>query len=162
MPDCTFACRIDAYYDGELDGEALAIFEEHLAHCVHCREELESLRNLTRRFSATPTSELNGSELSRLYDTATKPAERPQIGFAVGLLAMAASLLVVGTAWLMEIPRVAPAAAPTVAVREIPDWEQFAMGGPVTPAPGLDDRTAVAENDLADWMLSGLSAGRVP
>ena len=161
MPDCTFACRVDAYYDGELDGEALAGFEAHLTDCAACREELESLRSLTGHFSTTTTSELISSELRDLYAIAKKPAERPLGGFAVGLLATAASLLVVGTAWLMEIPRLAPA-TPTVAVREVPDWEQFAMGGPVTPAPGLDDRTAVAENDLADWMLSGLSAGREP
>jgi hypothetical protein len=47
-------------------------------------------------------------------------------------------------------------------MREIPEWEQFAMNGQVQPIPGEDNRTAVAEAELADWMLSGLATGREP
>lgn len=45
------ACRgeeIVAYLDGELDGCALACFEEHLAECSRCATELEMERRLLR------------------------------------------------------------------------------------------------------------------
>jgi anti-sigma factor RsiW len=161
MPDCSFACRIDAYYDGELEGEAQAAFEEHLAECADCRRDLESLRRLSGHFATTPVSALTRIELRRLYDTPKSEPERSLFSFAVGLLATAASLLIVSAAWLSEIPAVKPV-VPVVAMHDVPDWERFAMSGQTEVPPGLGERTAVADADLADWMLSGLSNGREP
>jgi anti-sigma factor RsiW len=161
MPDCSFACRIDAYYDGELEPEAQGAFEEHLGGCADCRRELASLRQLSGHFASTEVSSLTRTELRRLYDTPKAEPERSLFSFAVGLLATAASLLIVSAAWLSEIPPVKPA-APVVAMHDVPDWERFAMSGQTELPPGLGDRTAVADADLADWMLSGLSSGREP
>lgn len=161
MPDCSFACRIDAYYDGELEAEAQAAFEEHLAECADCRRELESLRRLSGHFASTEISTLSHSELRHLYETPKAEPERSLLPFAMGLMATAASLLIVSAAWLSEIPRVRPT-PPVVAMHDVPDWERFAMSGQTEAAPGLGEQTAVAEADLADWMLSGLSNGREP
>jgi anti-sigma factor RsiW len=162
MPDCSYACRIDAYYDQELDPLDRASVEEHLAQCPHCRQELASLQRLSSRFFSIPTDELSHRELNRLYTVSqSAPQAKPLLPFAVGLMAAAASLLVVCSAWLSEVP---PAVAPTrVAVLdEGADWEKYALMGPNEAPSPLGDQTAVAEVNLADLMLYGLSDGGKP
>lgn len=161
MPDCSFGLRIDAYYDGELEPDVHAIFERHLSECAECRAELESLQRLTAHFDATSTAKLSHNKLRRLYDTPQAPTERTLLPFAMGLMATAASILVVCSAWLYEVPRSAPTAR-VVAKGDLPAWEQLAMTLQVEPPSVLGGETAVAQADLADWMLFRLSNGREP
>lgn len=49
--------EIVAYLDGELEGAALALVEEHLAECSHCAAELEIERRLLRELDCTLSSD---------------------------------------------------------------------------------------------------------
>jgi predicted anti-sigma-YlaC factor YlaD len=44
--DCGRSAETAAYLDGELDGHALSLFEEHLQECRSCAEELREQRRL--------------------------------------------------------------------------------------------------------------------
>lgn len=49
------ACRreeIAAYVDGELDAQACALFEEHVAECGLCAEELNAQQNILRELDS--------------------------------------------------------------------------------------------------------------
>src|SRR5690242_14994754 len=48
---CNEAQRVQAYFDGELDGGASAVIEQHLAHCGECAaliRDLQSTRDAIR------------------------------------------------------------------------------------------------------------------
>lgn len=61
---------IEAYLDGELDAEALAAFEVHLAECAGCAAELESAGRITVSLRALPRLEAPPPVIARVLATA--------------------------------------------------------------------------------------------
>jgi hypothetical protein len=71
--------------------------------------------------------------------------------------ALAASILVVSSVWLMELP--APSARPVQMVRvPAPRWERIAVTLRADPIL-VDDNSSIqlANADFTDWMLQGLA-----
>ena len=57
------ACRgeeIAAYVDGELDAQARALFEEHLAECATCAEELKVQQSILRELDSALDEDVLG------------------------------------------------------------------------------------------------------
>ena len=83
------------------------------------------------------------------------------------LTGLAASVLVVASAWLWEAPAPATGRARVVfAPAPAAEWERVAMtldAGPLNGVPGppagtdFPGRTVLADARLADWMLQNLS-----
>jgi predicted anti-sigma-YlaC factor YlaD len=53
---------LNAYFDGELRGNRLHQVEEHLAECVACQLELDSLHNVSQLLQEVPTPEFPSAE----------------------------------------------------------------------------------------------------
>ena len=53
---------LSAYFDGELHGNRLHQVEEHLAECVACQLELDSLHNVAQLLQEVPTPEFPSPE----------------------------------------------------------------------------------------------------
>ena len=53
---------LNAYFDGELHGNRLHQVEEHLAECVACQLELDSLQNVSQWLQEVPTPEFLSPE----------------------------------------------------------------------------------------------------
>ena len=93
--------RLSACLDGELDGEALAAANAHLAVCAECRAALEGMRQLARRAQTLevrpPERDLWSGIASRLsveQASGVLPLRRRRFEFSLPQLA-AASLAVV-------------------------------------------------------------------
>jgi len=74
------------------------------------------------------------------------------------LTTLAASLLIIGMAWLAEVPAAKPIPQPAM-LAGAPEWEKVAMTLQVDPpAPGIGTTgMAAKENeDLAGWLLQNL------
>lgn len=54
--------RLNAYFDGELQGTRLRQVEEHLAECETCQAELESLQGLSAMLQEVPAAEFPSAE----------------------------------------------------------------------------------------------------
>ena len=157
---------LSAYLDNELAPAARAQVEEHLSECSSCAAELESLRRLSNSFATYPYQDLTDVEVEHLHDVLDESVDAPIWRLAGTLGVIAASILIVATAWLVELPTHAnrsntatvaraPIAAPA-------PWEQAAMTlrvdapaySPDSPMPF--ESTQFADAQFADWMLRGL------
>ncbi len=158
MEDCKYLLSIAAYHDGELEPSARIAIEKHLTDCPVCAGELDSLRRLSAAFSSAPIPRLSDMQVARLRRSADAFEDRSPIHFAGGLLALAASIVVVAAVWWKP-------AAPQVGVevagvgRVQPEWEKVASTLRVEPMIDRPRDTALADAHLADWMLDGLAGG---
>jgi anti-sigma factor RsiW len=167
--DCEHRISLSAYHDGELDQAAARETEWHVKACPACAAELAEIRALSRAFGRFATDPMSREGVAQAHAAAEAAALRaPVLRVAGVLIALAASVLVVGSAWLMEpvLPgyRTTPVAvvpAPT------PDWERVAMTlnaaplaveAPDAPQPLLL-ADAATDQTLADWMLRNLGVG---
>jgi anti-sigma factor RsiW len=171
MTRCDFEqSLLSAYVDDELDPSACQRVEEHLHTCPSCAAQLQSLKNLAEAFATYPYPDLNSTELDRLHQVLDEEVDAPVLRLAGSLSVVAASVLIVATAWLLELrsTQPVPVASPAnVTLAPAPAWEQVATslhvdapvygGGIGNPM----DRTQLADAQIADWMLQGLG-GPVP
>ncbi len=165
MEACAMTSRIGAFHDGELDSAMRREVEQHLAVCADCRAELESLRRMSGLFGSASAMEMTAEEMGRVHRLAEALVEESQsdrslLRFVGGLLAAAASILVVCGAWWSEISPTVPAVGPVRVAVDSPAWERVAMTLRVDPEPVRGEGTALADARLADWMLDGLSGGK--
>lgn len=143
---------LSAYLDGELDAAARAVVEEHLRTCGDCRAELQFLRETSQQLRDYPFENLSPAELDRIHAAVSESVEEPRllrIGGTIGVLA--ASVLIVGMAWLKALPTSSPATPDGQIIASAPSesWERMAMT--LRPEP-------ILSND-ADWMLEQLALG---
>jgi anti-sigma factor RsiW len=150
MTDCPFQPQLDAYHDGELAPQAAQRLEEHLDACPACMAELREMRDLSARirFAAGPES-IEREEARRLHATLERAIEEQQpdnSGLLLRLatkLSVAASVLLVGGIWLLELTphsskresTMSPQPAPQLVVS--PEWERIALTQHVDPRPEL-------------------------
>jgi anti-sigma factor RsiW len=163
MSQCQFQSKIAAYHDGELDQAASKDVELHLAECNQCREELQELRQVTAAMADFDPGDITQIELARLHREIDNADEGSLVRFSVGLVGLAASVLIISLAWIGQgVTSSGPIPAP---VGNRPPWEGIALGEQPRPpliqdgsGPRLPD-TGVAtgpDRDTIEWMLNGL------
>jgi hypothetical protein len=179
MQDCSFQSQLSAFHDGEMDSATAERLTSHLTGCAHCTQELASFQAVSTLFASLPDSRMYPLELARLHQNLDNnvSSERSTADFlrTAGMLsALAASILVISSVWIAEIPsRPAATLSPGVAVvpasdsplpnqlpaqmpAQMPPWERTALTLRVEPlsfdqgslGPGAGD--AIPQVGLAD------------
>lgn len=150
---------LGAYFDGELAPDQRSAVEKHLRDCPSCTRQLEMLRDASQMLRDYPFQDITDRERMRLHQAVDAAIDRPiwRIGASLGLIA--ASILIVGLAWLNALSPVAtPAPGPVIASKR-DSWESVAMTLRTDWAP----TQAEDQVQLADSMMVGLGpAGGVP
>jgi anti-sigma factor RsiW len=179
--DCPHRKRLDAYHDGELGDAETRDLERHLETCTSCAAELDEIHKVSEAFAGLVPTDVSPGAMARAHAAAEDAFEqaaaaegrRLLVRVAGVLTGLAASVLVVASAWLLE-PPAAPTGNVDVAVAPRPargpaaEWERIAMtldAGPLLSdspdAPGRLALAAVAsdgdEGRVADWMLRSLN-----
>jgi len=141
MNECRQSERLGAYHDGELSGAARAEMERHLGQCPACVAELERLGRLSELLGAAAAPKLSLAAVQRLHNGIdTIPmADLRRVAEICG--AIAASILLVCTIWLVKTQSATDA---------IPIWETVAVARQEMPA-------VAPEEQLAQWMVQDLS-----
>lgn len=157
MQQCPFQSRLSAFYDRELDPLAARELGSHLANCPACSGELESMRLVSRLMHEAPAGQLSQMGRARLHQTAQQASRRRDVfPLARGLMAAAASVLIIAGAWLVEMPR---GSAPMIGetAHSQSDWETLASGGKLgSPQNETGVASADASAKFSQWMLDGL------
>ena len=155
---------LSAYHDGELTDADRVRVEAHLRDCASCAAELAGIRESSRLLRETPFDELTPADLANLHASVDEIDDYRiwRIGGSLGLVA--ASILVIGMAWLNALPSPnrAPAGQTPLAVAPQPQsCERTAVTLRIYP-PLPTDADAIQPHDahLADLMLEGLAMGK--
>jgi len=165
MSECHYQNLIGAYYDCELDREAVAKVEDHLAGCADCIADLAAMSDLSDRIStAASWSGMDRAESSRLHqavrDAEEKVSESLPLFRTMGLLgALAASVLIVSGVWLLDMkaPEFDPAMSGGRSMALAAEWERVATTGYADPSPGLTGDAFFSPRYAVDWMLDDLT-----
>ena len=153
MNECQFQPRLSAYYDQELDAPTARELQSHLANCATCREELDGIRIVSRAIQSVPTRDMSQIGMARLHKTADAATRRRDVlPFAKPLIAIAASVLVIAGAWLMELPSSHPTGPGITGTQQPEDWEKLACGDKIQ-LPG-ESETEI--DSAVAWMMQSL------
>jgi len=149
--NCKFSDQLEAYHDGELSAAAASALEAHLPTCPACSQRLSELAQISNLFAAAPVPRLSQMSRHRLHHKIADEMDRSLVRFAWGLSAVAASIMIIGSAWLMQVKEVVPAPAPTVTAQAAPPWT-----GVPTSLDG-DTVSHEAATPVAQWYLADAS-----
>jgi len=161
--DCTFRPRLAAFHDGELAPAETRAVERHLQTCASCAAELAELRHVSVLFDEFARQPVAQETIARFHEELDASDDSAGSVLRIGgtLTALAASVLIVGAAWLMESPA-KPPPGPRVVIIDSAPWERVATTLRVDPLPvdvpgGVGHEPAYADADLANWILRNLS-----
>lgn len=181
MNGCGNKFRLNAFHDGELDAAERARVAEHLQGCADCATALDQLQRMSTLLigdrTETPAGNnlVDAGEIARLHAAVDHEINRAAFQIdrsfwrtAAVLSGLAASVLIVASAWLMETPapRAPVALQPSIAQEP---WERVAMTLRADPLPyagpeANPDPSAMADAHMTmtNWMLDNLKgqAGR--
>ena len=161
---------LSAYHDGELEGADRARVEAHLRQCDACASELAGIRESSRLLREAPFDELTRADLEKIRHAVDDVDDYRiwRIGGSLGLVA--ASILVIGMAWLNALPSrtMTPTGggtnvATTTTTTTQPAfqaWERTAVTLRVYPPLPAHDSIGPHDAQLADYMLEGLALGK--
>jgi predicted anti-sigma-YlaC factor YlaD len=136
------------WHDRQLSSEDCRRFEEHLALCAECREELRAIASLSRLFAGARKPSIPADALHRLHQSAEKLRERDLLRIARWLTAAAAVLLVVGLAALL---RKGPATS-----RPVATWEWAMLDLQLADAGGFSELSSTGGlPDITQWLEAG-------
>jgi anti-sigma factor RsiW len=127
MASCPTSQQLSAFHDGEVDETRRTEIEEHLRDCPACAAELDRLAAVSRLFTTVPSIRLSQIGLHRLHRRMDQAMEEGFLRFVRVLNAIAACVLVAGSAWLLLKTRdsraveIATPAAPPWVVSEVSD-----------------------------------------
>ena len=174
--ECDQTQRLNAFHDGELSARDAAEVVRHLEACSACRAELETLQRMSRVFAALPTPSISAAALSRAHALVDRVASLDSMAdaepavdssvrrMAFALTSLAASILIIATAWMFVGDPGETNAQPQIAIVQQPQWERVAMTLRAdrfdlpegSPTQMLADASS---NDarVADWMIRSLS-----
>src|SRR5262245_49453623 len=94
---------LSAFFDGELPLADQSRVETHLRDCATCAAELRAIRESSQLLRAHRFIDLSQEELSDLHRAIDDASdERPILRLGLTLGTLAASILIVSGAWLME------------------------------------------------------------
>jgi anti-sigma factor RsiW len=162
MTECDLQI-LGAYHDGELaDADRLRV-EAHLRECPSCATELAALGESSRLLREAPFDELTAADLSKIHD-AVDDIDDYRIWRIGGSLALvAASILIIGMAWLNALSSPARNISQTAVVStpsSSQSWERTAVTLRVYPPMPSNDAIQPHDDQLADYMLEGLAMGK--
>src|SRR5258707_610028 len=108
MSDCGFQFLIASYHDRELDDERRRAFERHISGCPACAETLSALRALSAEIAVAGEMEGDPDAIARMHFAVDRIAGSEALNSPVartaGLLtALAASILIIGGVWLLDL-----------------------------------------------------------
>jgi len=153
MRECPFEARLSAFYDDELDADTSGRLQAHLADCPSCSASLQALRQVSRLMASAPTRPISQMGMARLHAAADVAArQRTVFPMAKALLAIAASVLIVGSAWLVEIPG-QTTATPVVEFRPVDQLDTLAAGGRLILPNEIAHDTDLADRRFGQWMI---------
>jgi anti-sigma factor RsiW len=144
MANCPSNIRLEAYYDGELSEPDRSEIERHLPQCPSCVQELAHLQAMSRMLSSVSTPKLSQIGLYRLHNQLDQAMEEGVLRIVRVLSAIAACVLVVGSAWLVmtrdrAVENATPVAPPWADVVEATDSPSGAYSTPAAAWYLADD-----------------------
>lgn len=158
---------LSAYFDGELPVRQRKAVEAHLLECPACAAQLEKLREVSHLMQDQPFEDITDAELRDLHNAVDSAIDQSadrslfRIGSSIGLIA--ASVLIVGMAWLNQLPTTTNSTTTVqtgVAVSPPGSWDRMAITLRPAPLPVVGDvAPGVDVVAAADWMLQGLPPG---
>lgn len=162
MTTCPTTETLGAYYDGELDVAAADDIRSHVSFCARCGSELDDIKALSTAISED--GEALGAlpiELARIQAGVRVSVKRADADVslrrtAAFLGALAASLLIVSAAWLIDLERDAGNKPAVGAIAAAPDWERLASTLHAQPRPGVMGEMSpysLRYAAVVDWML---------
>ena len=158
---CEYSRRLSAFHDGELDPASSGEVEMHLSACPRCREELDELRDLSAQASLIGQEGISTSGLRKIHRAIDSDDRYSILRIAGVLTGLAASVVVIGSVWLSEIPASRPAQPIVVISESVPDWSRVAVDLHVDPLPTaeleVNHRQMFADARMAEWMFDGLN-----
>ena len=180
MSDCKYNQFVSAYHDGELDPQTLRDVEAHVGTCCLCAAELAEVRRVSGliQSSARDRQAVDSprrDEMRRIHRAVSRTAsaenDRPIFRIAGAFSAIAASVLIISSAWLLELPNRTPSPGIARQTDAIPSsafpqpWEQVALGGYIPPAflkqdtgfQPLEPALAYNDRELANDIFQSLS-----
>jgi len=145
---CQMSEKVNLYHDGELDAAERSLVEQHLQTCADCRAELAQLSAISQSFQSAPAPKLSQFSMHRLHAMADRWMEDDLVRVARVLRAVAACVLVAGSAWLIGT---SPAAtnAPIASEPQAAPWMEVAAATNAEVA-SIDTTTPAASWYLAD------------
>ena len=161
MTECDLQI-LGAYHDGELAEADRSPVEAHLRECPACAAELAGIREASRLLRAAKFDELNAAELANLH-AAVDEVDDYRIWRIGGSLALvAASILIIGMAWLNAMPSPARESSqtPLAVAPAAESWERTAVTLRVYPPLPSNGVIQPHDDQLADYMLEGLALGK--
>ena len=146
MDTCSYSMQLSAYHDGELSSSEREQLERHVAACPACAAELEQFRRLSALLDTAPRPRLSDESRRELYALAPQVEEAGYLRIAKWMTAMAASVMLAASVWVMSHQ------PGTQAFSDVPRaWEQDAINPPTD---------ASAEPRFAEFVVNGLSDNR--
>jgi anti-sigma factor RsiW len=156
MASCPTSQQLSAFHDGEVDETRRAEIEAHLRYCPACAAELKRLQTVSELFNTVPLNagamRLSQIGLHRLHRRMDQAMEEGFFRFVRVLNAIAACVLVAGSAWLLLKTRdsraveiATPAAPPWVDVAEVSDTSTGAYSTPAAAWYLADDSSRAAD-----------------
>ncbi|MEA2736197.1 MAG: putative zinc-finger [Humisphaera sp.] len=164
MTECDIQI-LSAYHDGELADADRARVEAHLRACASCAAELAAIGDSSRRLRDAPLDELTQHDLAKLH-AAVEEVDDYRIWRIGGSLALiAASILIIGMAWLNAMPTPSRNAGQSpLAVSPSPSpsqsWERTAVTLRVYPPLPTSAAIQPHDDQVIDYMLEGLAMGK--
>ncbi len=160
---CDFQSRLGAYHDGELDPATAVRVEQHLAGCESCRAELQDLRELSALAKTVGAEGMSPIGIARVHQSVDAESGSSVLRIAGLLTGLAASVLVIGSAWLWETPETRTRGQEIVVIDPVgePNMTLAMTLAPTAPLPHspweVRDQQMLADARLADWMVEGLT-----
>jgi len=152
MTPCPTGEELSAYHDGRIAGARFDLIERHVADCDPCSLELSRLAALSRLFASAVRPHLSQIARHRLHDKIDQAMERGLIRFGWSISGIAASILLVSSAWLMHVGtarQTTEAAPPWLGVAVNSDADAVVQNAR-TPAAALYLADASAGSSSAD------------
>jgi anti-sigma factor RsiW len=112
MSSCPFNDWLGAYRDGELKESLRVQTESHLKECPSCAAEMARLESLSGLLLASAPKPMLPIAIHRLHKKVERAMEEKMLRIVRVLNAVAACVLIAGSAWLMNRPRQSPTVEP--------------------------------------------------
>lgn len=154
MEICPYSPQISAYHDGELAGEARVQLEQHLSSaCPACALELQQWRRLSSVLLSMAIPALPERARQKLYRLAPVVREASFIRLAEWTTALAASVLIAVSAWMMVNRQ---SSSPSAS--EPAQWKTYAFGDSLAITADVSSETQ-AEPQFVDYVVTSYAAG---
>lgn len=152
METCPYSQQMSAYHDGELAEETRLQLEQHLnSACPACAVELQQWRRLSSLILSAAAPPLSDVAKRKLYQLAPAVREASFIRLAEWTTALAASVLVAVSGWMM-INRQSSAPRQSEPAR----WTTYAFGDSLATTDVASDPQA--EPQFVDYVVTSYAA----